>query len=128
MMPACGEEAGVEGGVPAGTATMCGNNLCISLAENPELKMVGGILFFPQMPSQKIFVIRASESDFRVLSAICTHQGCTVGWNESSERFDCPCHGSQYTATGTVMKGPAGSPLRAFTPELAGDQLTILFV
>jgi cytochrome b6-f complex iron-sulfur subunit len=128
LMPACSSEESLEGGVPTGKATMCGNNLCMSLTENPELKLVGGILFFTQVPNQKVFVMRASESEFRVLSAICTHQGCTVAWNESTERFDCPCHGSQYTATGTVMKGPAGSPLRTFTPELAGDQLTILFV
>ena len=127
MMPACGEES-VEGSVPTGTATMCGNNLCLSLAENPELTAVGGILFFAQVPARKLFVMRVSESEFRVLSAICTHQGCTVEWNASAERFDCPCHGSQYTAAGTVMRGPAGSPLRTFTPELAGDQLTILFV
>jgi Rieske Fe-S protein len=125
MMPACG--GGDEGGVPAGKATMCGNNLCMSLAENPELTMVGGILFFTQAPGQKFFVMRASESEFRALSAICTHLGCTVEWDGTAQ-FDCPCHGSQYDATGAVMKGPATKPLHAFTPELAGDQLTIILV
>jgi Rieske Fe-S protein len=126
MMLACGGD-GDEGGVPAGKATMCGNNLCMSLTENPELTMVGGILFFTQAPGQKIFVMRVSESEFRALSAICTHQGCTVEW-DGSAKFDCPCHGSQYDAIGAVMKGPATRALHMFTPELAGDQLTIILV
>jgi len=125
MMPACGGDD--EGGVPAGKGTMCGNNLCLSLAENQDLMTVGGILFFNQVPGEKIFVMRVSESEFRALSAICTHTGCTVEWN-GSERFDCPCHGSQYDATGMVTRGPAPRSLRTFTPELAGDQLTVLIL
>src|SRR5262245_43998623 len=70
MMLACGGDGG-EGGVPAGKATMCGNNLCMSLTENPELMAIGGILFFTQVPGQKVFVMRVSESEFRALSAIC---------------------------------------------------------
>jgi len=124
MMPACGEN---EGGVPAGKGVTCGNNLCLNLAENPDLQRVGGILFFTQAPGEKIFVMRVSESEFRALSAICTYQSCTVEWN-SSERFDCPCHGCQYDATGVVTRGPATKNLRVLTPELAGDQLTVIIL
>jgi Rieske Fe-S protein len=124
MMSGCNGD-GAEGNVPAGTATMCGTNLCLSLAENPDLAVVGGILFFTQAPGKKIFVTRVSDTAFRALSALCTHQACTVEW-DGSARFDCPCHGSQFTAEGTVMRGPAASPLRTFQTMLAGDQLTIM--
>jgi len=124
MMPACSDDP--EGGVPEGKATMCGNNLCLSLGENPELATPGGILFFTQLPTEKVFIMRVSESEFRAVSATCTHLGCTVAWQEDSEKFACPCHGSEYMPDGTVLQGPATKPLKIYNPELAGDQLTVI--
>jgi len=41
------------------------------------------------------------------LSAVCTHLGCVVPWVRSSNKFICPCHGSQYDENGKVVRGPA---------------------
>jgi len=41
------------------------------------------------------------------LNAVCTHLGCVVPWNAAENKFMCPCHGSQYDATGFKIRGPA---------------------
>src|SRR5690349_16789562 len=81
----CGGSDDGDTGVSTGTAAMCGKDLCFSLAANTELQSVGGILFFDQAPGRKIFVTRVSDAEFRALSAICTHAGCTVGYNASAD-------------------------------------------
>lgn len=41
------------------------------------------------------------------VNAVCTHLGCVVPWSKSSNKFMCPCHGSQYDKNGKVVRGPA---------------------
>lgn len=45
----------------------------------------------------------------------CTHLGCAVPWNDTEDRFQCPCHGSEYDKrTAVVLKNPAPRPLQLF--------------
>ncbi|CAM6021101.1 unnamed protein product [Sphagnum balticum] len=41
------------------------------------------------------------------VNAVCTHLGCVVPWNNAENKFICPCHGSQYSNQGRVVRGPA---------------------
>ncbi len=57
-------------------------------------------------------VYKNKEGTISYLSAICPHLGGIVRWNELEKTWDCPCHGSRFSAEGEVMNGPANSNLK----------------
>ena len=61
----------------------------------------------------KIAVRRDENGNVHKLSAVCPHLGCIVGWNSTEQTWDCPCHGSRFSAEGRVYQGPANSNLAA---------------
>jgi cytochrome b6-f complex iron-sulfur subunit len=70
--------------------------------------------------SQRIWVVRNTERIF-VISAICTHLGCTPDWKESEQKFKCPCHGSGYDPEGVNYEGPAPRPMDRARVELSPE-------
>ena len=55
-------------------------------------------------------VVRHSGGGLTAMSAICTHAGCEVQYQNGA--LFCPCHGSVFNAsTGAVEQGPASTPL-----------------
>ena len=58
----------------------------------------------------RILVIRKGET-FIGLQATCSHLGCTVVWNGTSQQVECPCHGARFNIAGQVLRGPAREPL-----------------
>ena len=60
------------------------------------------------------------------VNAVCTHLGCVVPWNAGANKFMCPCHGSQYDATGKVVRGPAPLSLALAHADVADDNKVIL--
>lgn len=56
-------------------------------------------------------VYREEDGSTHAVSAVCTHMGCLVDWNDSERSWDCPCHGSRFSYDGEVLHGPATSAL-----------------
>jgi glycine/D-amino acid oxidase-like deaminating enzyme/nitrite reductase/ring-hydroxylating ferredoxin subunit len=46
------------------------------------------------------------------VSAICTHLGGIVRFNDLEKSWDCPLHGSRFAADGTLLEGPSTSNLK----------------
>jgi len=68
----------------------------------------------------RIWVVRNTEGIF-VISAICTHLGCTPDWKASENKFKCPCHGSGFRTSGINFEGPAPRPLERARVVRADD-------
>lgn len=94
----------------------------LSSPSNSVLNNTGGWLIV-----QNIIVINTGGGNYYALSSICTHQGCTVEYNKGTGKIQCPCHGSVYSISGSVLNGPAPLPLQSFPISLAGDILTITY-
>jgi menaquinol-cytochrome c reductase iron-sulfur subunit len=45
--------------------------------------------------------------NFVIFSPICPHLGCRPLWHDDVNRFQCPCHGSQFSFEGEHVAGPA---------------------
>ena len=54
-------------------------------------------------------------SGIQVFSSTCSHLGCSVAYQSSQHIFACPCHGSEFHADGSVLRGPAVAPLSHLT-------------
>ncbi|PYK70563.1 MAG: FAD-dependent oxidoreductase [Verrucomicrobia bacterium] len=76
-----------------------------------ELKPDSGMIV--KSSKGKVAAYRDSAGKVHKHSAVCTHMGCIVRWNEAEKTWDCPCHGSRFKPTGEVIAGPAETPLSA---------------
>jgi Rieske Fe-S protein len=70
-----------------------------------------------------VVLTRDSSGTVHGISAVCTHQGCTVG-SPHDGVVDCPCHGSRFDAsTGKVLRGPASRPLPPVAVSVQGNDV-----
>lgn len=60
---------------------------------------------------QQVAAYRNEDGHLTELCAVCPHMGCIVAWNEAEKTWDCPCHGSRFTAQGALIAGPAETDL-----------------
>lgn len=102
-----------------------GNNDLIIDLTDPDyapLQEVGGYVF---VSSEDLIIIRTGEEAYTVLTTVCTHQGCTVGFDSNTNTLPCPCHGSLYDINGNVLNGPAPAPLAKYNATIDGSDLVI---
>ena len=68
-------------------------------------------------------LVHLESGDFVAYSAVCTHQGCTVAFNNG--QLACPCHGSVFDPAhgAAVVAGPAPRPLPEIPVEVRGGEV-----
>ncbi|MCL4866707.1 MAG: Rieske (2Fe-2S) protein [Gemmatimonadales bacterium] len=70
-----------------------------------------------------LYLFRRDDGSWSAVSTRCMHRGCQV--EPADGHLVCPCHGSEYSNTGEVLKGPTQRPLRALTAVEDGDRVLI---
>jgi len=70
----------------------------------------------------RAFLVRVND-EIVALSETCTHLGCRVPYCESSNRFECPCHGSVFNRAGELETGPSPRGLDRHPVEVGDDGL-----
>ena len=45
---------------------------------------------------------------------LCPHMGAALSWNDVERSWDCPWHGSRFSACGELIEGPATSDLKRY--------------
>lgn len=131
LLPACG--GGDDDGNPTSpTGPVEGNALAVlngsvsgrtvTVTASGALATAGGAALI-QSSLGSFLAFRNSQTSVSVLTATCTHEGCTVD-HFNGQLYVCPCHGSKYTTGGAVANGPANRALTTFPATLSGDTLT----
>lgn len=59
----------------------------------------------------KVGVYKDETGEIKAVSAVCSHLGCIVNWNEAEKSWDCPCHGARFDTEGKVLHAPATKDL-----------------
>ena len=89
------------------------------LAGTADIPVGGGKI----LAAKKIVITQPKAGSFDAFTAVCTHQGCIVN-SVSGGTINCPCHGSKFSiANGSVVNGPAPSPLAPVSIEVQGTSI-----
>jgi len=94
-----------------------------------QVTKVGDVASFPAGQLTPVVVngqpaaVQNVGGKIAVYSLICTHLGCVVGI--SGDTFKCPCHGSDFSATGTVTHGPATLPLPTYHSQVQNGSVLV---
>ena len=68
--------------------------------------------------AEPVLLLSVSDTEFRALSATCTHLDCIVEYQQSKQRIWCNCHNGEYDLNGRNVGGPPPRPLSRFDVHL----------
>ena len=74
-----------------------------------------------------IYVLPSKTGQFRILSPICPHLGCSVRWERGQDKFICPCHSGSFTANGERIAGPPPRSMDTLETKVEGGMLKVRY-
>lgn len=73
----------------------------------------------------RFYLSRLADGGFLAVYQRCTHLGCTVPWDQTLQKFVCPCHSAEYDATGEFLSPPAPRSLDLFAVSIREGQVVV---
>lgn len=110
------------------SAEISGSDLVVpvssfEISRKGEISYKPGIIARNAALQHPVCIFRNSESDYKAVLMRCTHQGTEL--QLFGDRFQCPAHGSEFSSSGQVLRGPAESALRSFPVTVEGGEIKI---
>jgi cytochrome b6-f complex iron-sulfur subunit len=117
----CNAQTREEG--KAGAATY--ENDFIEVGDVGQLEQTGQI--FNEVAIGKVLVIKAPANPEKLIAInpTCPHSGCIVTWESERQKFLCPCHNSEFSSEGEVLKGLATKPLSKYEVKVEGSSILV---
>jgi cytochrome b6-f complex iron-sulfur subunit len=109
--------------LPIVNGTRVSGGITLTIDSSSPLSAVGSAALV-QTSIGDFLVAHTAQDAFVALSAICTHQTCTIT-GFGNQRYVCPCHGSTFDINGRVLGGPAPAPLPQHPTQFTSGVLTI---
>jgi cytochrome b6-f complex iron-sulfur subunit len=110
------EPPGPDGRIPLDVADLSSAN---------PIKAFPGVSGSDQMP---VIATLVSAGTYKAMSSQCTHQSCQVNSTLTNGFILCQCHLSHFALDGSVLQGPASTPLKSYDAvyDAANKQLRII--
>ena len=70
-------------------------------------------------------LLMTAAGEYRALSAVCTHLGCTVQYRGDTHQIWCACHNGMYDLNGRNVSGPPPRPLEDFVVHVRGSEVVV---
>ena len=95
------------------TGSMMAALLLRDLLEGRSVPLAGVLDPGRSMLHPQLFLngLEAVKNLLRPSRPRCPHMGCALQWNAQEHTWDCPCHGSRFTAAGKLLENPATGDL-----------------
>ncbi len=88
-----------------------------------DLQSQGSLTFAAPSTGDPAVAVALPGGSVVAFDAVCTHAGCTVGYDPSQRLLACPCHGAEFDPTrgAAVVAGPAPAPLTSIPLQVGAD-------
>ena len=117
--PGAPAQAAASAAPVAGTGAGTGGTSSLGIATTAQVAQAGAFQFQVPVavgnasPGDPGIVVSLGSSKYAAFDAVCTHAGCTVGWDPGAGMLICPCHGATFDPrnNGQAVAGPTNVPL-----------------
>jgi menaquinol-cytochrome c reductase iron-sulfur subunit len=75
-----------------------------------------------------VWLYTEDGESFTAFSGVCTHLGCSFGYDEARKLYHCPCHHGLFDLkTGAVTGGPPPRPLDTLPVKVENGEVYVMY-